>query len=189
MSLKFGKAFIKALDNLQSGFLTINKILVSSNNFKGVHSNILIDEYLQKAKTNNETRIDNKINKHQMTSDCNQKQKDFVKTESIHTTKPLKKIIEPTPKINIINDLKLEKVQEVEEANMEFPQINNEQRHNTNEKSDDSFLIKSDKLNFVGKQSRIPVTPMSRALNFGVLGVTMIGSGLTSMVIDKVKYN
>ncbi len=166
MSFKFAKSLIKVFDNFQSGILTINKVLASSNNYRGVHSNILIEKLDKKTKESQykdkETRI---------VKDNSNKEKTIQKETEKSETK--------------IENL-VEEKRTAEDIKEEFPKINDEDKPIT--KTEDSFLIKSDKLTFVGKQSRIPVSPMSRALNFGVLGVTMIGSGLTNMVIDKVIY-
>jgi hypothetical protein len=52
---------------------------------------------------------------------------------------------------------------------------------------DEPFLIKSDKLKFVAKSSRIPVTSFSRAMNMGMLGISLLGNSLSQAFIDKVK--
>jgi hypothetical protein len=213
MSFRFGKNLLKLLDNAHSGLLTLNKLLISSNNFQGVCTNILIDEMRRKDKKENikkGIKIEEKIKTSSPHEEI--KKEEVIELKKSSTTKITPE--ETTVKINIKTPEK-EKIFSINTESIK-PISNNENQsietefkekenlikqtsnilNNTNtisinndDKSTvDPFLIRSDKLHFTGKPSKIPVSSFSRALNFGFLGISMIGSGITNMVIDKVTY-
>lgn len=164
MPFKFAKSIIKTLDHFQSGFLTINKIFSSRSSFGGIHTNILIGENKYR---NSKNESKENLNLHSTDTEII---KDKNKSNNI------------TP--NDRSDQNLSYSKKEDTTKIDIPKVNGEDKLDV--KNGESFLIKTDKLNFVGKHSRIPVSPMSRAFNFGILGVAMIGSGITNMMIDKV---
>lgn len=48
------------------------------------------------------------------------------------------------------------------------------------------IIIRSDKIKFVGKQTKLPVSSFSRALNFGMLGASIITNTIGNVIVDKV---
>jgi hypothetical protein len=64
--------------------------------------------------------------------------------------------------------------------------IDNLDKESQDDLIDDKLLLKSDKVKFNPKQSRIPVSSFSRALNVGMLGASMIGNTMTQVLKDKV---
>jgi hypothetical protein len=47
--------------------------------------------------------------------------------------------------------------------------------------------MKSDKLKFDGKETKLPVSPFSRAMNVGYLGASIVTSSIGNVLLDKVK--
>jgi aarF domain-containing kinase len=66
--------------------------------------------------------------------------------------------------------------------------INPQTDSSNQSKEEESYLIKSDKV-FIGKASKIPTTSFSRAMNFGLLGASLLTNSLSMMVKDKVTLN
>lgn len=64
----------------------------------------------------------------------------------------------------------------------------NDKNYDVNNDLKQPILIKSDKIKFVGKQTKLPVSSFSRALNFGVLGASILTNTLGNVLIDKVFF-
>jgi hypothetical protein len=153
---KFGKNVLKLLDNVNVGLLTLNRIKSAGKDFGGIYTDINFDELKSKNKSGP------------------------VKYEKVEIIKPIQvdnKIPSVDIKVPAIPEPKVE-VQKVETKPTEaiVPE----------EIKEEPFLIKSDKLKFHGKSSRIPVSSFSRAVNFGMLGVSLLGNTLSQKFIDKV---
>jgi hypothetical protein len=242
------KNVLKIIDSVNISLLTINKVAGAGKEFKGIYSNIDVNELIGGSKNNNESsvKIKENISNNEMVNNSTNK---FVKTQesvqnnnikidlkdktqeeidrrkkdnnkvnekeinleknvisiNIHDSK---NNLEVTSQNNTIENqsankgtLKNDFVENTKYLNININDIaanelaikkNNEKDHNNNadneERRDEPFLIKSDKLKFTGKQSRIPVSSFSRAMNFGFMGVSMLGNTLTQAIIDKVYY-
>ncbi len=67
--------------------------------------------------------------------------------------------------------------------------INEDLNKNLINKKDEykeSIIIKSDKVKFVGKQTKLPVSSFSRAVNFGMLGASILTNTIGNVIVDKV---
>jgi aarF domain-containing kinase len=164
MSFKIGKNILKVVDNFNIGVLTINRILTSNNSFNGIeNTNIFIEEIIKSCKTKNEKLKQNSNDETKIQTNITPQNEHVVKEN------------ENIPKQEIIYKKDLKKASDIN-SNEIKPQ-----------KEDDSFLIKTDRLKFVGKASKIPTSSISRAINFGFLGASLFTNSLSMMVMDKIK--
>lgn len=76
---------------------------------------------------------------------------------------------------------------------LDLSKISEQSNKTKNNEIKDDFsepaFFKSDKLKFVGKQTKLPVSPMSRAFNFGFLGASIISNSIGNVIYDKVYLN
>lgn len=213
MSFKFKKNVLGLLDSAISGLLTVNRVVSARNNFNGVHNtNIFIEEIRRKNsedKLKKDTKEEDKLKEYlKVDKDENQfyfkdKFADIKSEEKIQVEKP-----NPTQKMEFNDDQSSTKFKEPNlndlskqtnsgEAERIIPRqdidlkidIKEEIINQTEEQKEDPFLIKSDKLKFAGKQTKIPVTAFSRMMNFGMLGASLISNTLTQMAIDRVSFS
>jgi len=85
----------------------------------------------------------------------------------------------------LLKKIQAAKTSEKREIKSEFNSsgnINNDNKNNFSE----PIIIRSDKIKFVGKQTKLPVSSFSRALNFGMLGASILTNTIGNVIVDKV---
>jgi hypothetical protein len=175
------KNVLKLLDSVNGSLLTINKITSSRNEFQGIYGNFELDGKMKKVmkgeneKNGNVKDSDTKIKSDILGSIELEKDKELRKNNITNTVESGKDVSQGDTTTNLAIDMPLEDKEK---------QLNKESETETIK--DEPFLIKSDKLKFHGKSSRIPVTSFSRAMNMGMLGISLLGNTLSQAFIDKV---
>ncbi len=206
---------MRMLDGFNSGLLTFNKILWAGNEFGSVVGNIKLDDIrtgiekrtnldkiktteniIQKDSEENKRNIIEKVErplneKIEIKSEHKEEAKTFDDiTEKINQTHKIEDLLKSIPKSEkLTNPQEIKKVDNNKVENSSNPKIQSDQITNEvteEEKSNEKFLIKSDKVKFNPKESRIPVSSLSRAMNFGMLGASIIGNTMSQVFKDKV---
>jgi aarF domain-containing kinase len=217
MTFNIRKNTLKLFDSLFTGCLTVNKILSSSSssqNKSGIKIDLLIKP-LQKEiimKNSNLKLQENIMRKNVNTANeivfpvekkiANNISRDIKEDKVIaKVNSSTSSTITNNPTINNTTTTNINPIT-TNATNPTIPNLNmfksNETKdtvpkstpsiHNNPLIEDDPFLIKSDKIKFVGKHSKIPVSSFARAMNFGLLGISMVGSTFSHMLYDKVSF-
>ncbi len=155
-----GKKIFKSNKNYHFEHQSESKISTDLKNTKDSHINNTSEEKFENLENSNKTfsKGENKLNDTE----------NFKEKENYANQKDHKKLSEDTINISLKNEISM----------------TNEIVENSNE----SFLIKTDKTKFIGKPSKIPTTSFSRALNFGILGASLLTNSFTLMMKDKVSF-